>query len=372
MSAASGEAGRMAPQTWFQSAALASGDEAWRAYVEPWLQFGDPLADAFLLELQKRGQGLSEAADRLLEPDAPACAVALLAELQHVPEWVDFELMGRGAAMAQRNYPQLIAALTYGALPLVFAHPDSAAVFLATGHFEAGIARRLNESAALFFGATHSAELRPTGRIWSTCCQVWMIHAAVRKHLLKSARWDVAQHGVPINALQTAAGPAFFGACVVRGMRALGARITQDEALGHCMIWRYITYLLGVPAALIAADPSDQVVFDDMLMRNTFAPDDTGRHMVTTLLEGLIGSPPTQRIPRGLQTALMRCMLGEAWADAFAIPRGDPRALRLLQLTLSAHSRLATVRYVSPVARRVGGRVLDRLASGGLLSVVAS
>lgn len=356
---------------WFRADVLAKRPDAWSTYIDAWLHIGDPLADEFLVELRKRGRNLRDPAAELVaiasEARPPAVATALLSELRELPHWVDFDLMRRGAHMAQRDFMPLTAALTYGALPLVFSHPSSAAVFMHTGHFAASISRRLNESATLFFGVTHSDQLRPGQRMWAACVHVRMIHAVIRKHLLESPRWDVVAHGLPINAYQTSAGPAFFGARVLRGMRALGAAISDEEAAGHNMTWRYVSYLLGVPKPLLAATQSDQDVFDDALLRHAFMPDDTGRKMIAVLLDGLVASPPTQRIPRGLQIALLRSMLGEAWADAFTVPHGDARALRALQSSLSAYSRIGRTRVAEAGARRLGQRVLDDLAKNGLL-----
>src|SRR5690606_31532827 len=99
----------------------------WAAGAFDWLYQGDPLAEDAALALRQSG-GHGNVADRtqpLATQGDPACA-ALLADMHDIPDWVDFDLMRRGGAMAQRHFPMLVLALTYGCMPLTFAHPDAA------------------------------------------------------------------------------------------------------------------------------------------------------------------------------------------------------------------------------------------------------
>jgi hypothetical protein len=358
--------------TWFQAQNIASED-AWLELFARYRDVGDPLADEALASARDRGALLRHPVEELeaAARAGNAVAIALLDELSTVPKWVDFNGMRRGGAMAQRNFPLLIAALTYGALPLVFAHPDSAAVFAGTGHFAASIPRRLNESATLFFGVTNSEELRPRGAMWVACLRVRLIHAVIRAQFRAKATWDSALRGVPVSALQTAAGPAFFGTHMLACLRALGAAIEEEEAVGHNVTWRYVTYLLGVPPELLGATQRDQDAFDTRLLALAVVPDETSRKLVAALLDGLCSSPPTGRIPRATQIALMRTLLGERWADAFGIPPADPRAFLRVRTVMNAYSRLASSALTATATERLGKRALSRLATEGLVQPIA-
>jgi hypothetical protein len=350
--------------TWFQRKPVPHDPAAWLADMEPFRLMGDPLADACFSELRAQRIALPNAYPALLEraEDPNSAAGPLLRSMREVPEWVDFGLMRRGGAMAQRNFPMMIMALTYGALPLVFVHPDSAAIFGGTGHFAASIPRRLKESALLFFGVTDTDALRPDGRMWQVCLRVRLIHAAVRHQFLHRMQWDTQQRGVPISALQTAAGPAFFGTRMLAGMRGLGAVVDDSEALGHQMVWRYVTYLLGVPPQLIGENQPDQNTFDAALMPLAFAPDAGSRSLIAALLSGLREAPQTRRIPPHVQIAMMRTMLGEVWADALGVPPSRDDALRPVVRALHAYSRVARTRWLARPTQWLGQRTLRALS----------
>lgn len=344
----------------------------WARRILPWLERGDDLADAAIHELRKHPGALGQAVDttlRLADEGVPACR-ALIDDMQQVPAWVDFDLMRQGGKMAQRHFPLLVLALIYGGLPLTFAHPDAAAVFASTARMENDIGRRMNESATLFFGVTNSDELAPGRSMWRACLQVRLVHAMVRVHLL-SKGWDTAEQGLPINQLATSAGPAFFGTHLLGSLTRLGAQPTEEEALGHKMIWRYTTRLLGVPEELIGATQAEQDEYDRHITSVIFAPDDRARAVMAGLIDGLANQKPTSSFPGDLQLALFRRMLGDAMADAFAVPidsKGEKKLARLLPL-FRLYGRLQSNRLVASPLQRLGRRVLSRLGTEGLISL---
>jgi hypothetical protein len=357
-------------QGWFRREHLQRDPALCQTDMERFRHMGDPLGDACLAELRAHRIGLGDAYPALLDRarDPHSVAHALLDDMRRVPEWVNFDVMRAAGAMAQRNFPIMIMALTYGALPLVFVHPDSAAIFGGTGHFAASIPRRLKESALLFFGVTDTDALRPDARMWQVCLRVRLIHAAVRHQFLQRPDWDTAQRGIPISALQTAAGPAFFGTRLLEGMRGLGAVIDPQEALGHLMVWRYVTQLLGVPAPLIGATQEDQDAFDNALMPLAFAPDERSRELVAAVLEGLREGPQTRRIPPHIQSAMMRSMLGHPWADSLGVPPSDESTLQPVVTAFHTYSRWARTPLLAWATQRLGQYTLHRLASTPLVT----
>lgn len=344
---------------------------AWEERMMPWHYRGDPLAEAVTGRLRERRASLGGAAAtvRRLADEGDVDCQRLWADMDAVPDWVDFGLMRRGGAMAQRHFPHLILGLTYGCLPLTFAHPDAAAIFVGTGRMQANISRRLNESASLFFGVCDSDALAPGKAMWEACLHVRLVHALVRTKCLSDG-WDQLNHGMPVSQLATAAGPAFFGAHLLDCMRRLGARIRDEEAAGYCLIWRYTTRLLGVPLELLGETQQQQDGFDSWLMSRFFAPDDTAKTIMASLLDGLCSLPPTSRLPRSLQVALFRRMLGDEMADGFGIPvsHGGERALSMMRPMLAGISRLQKVPGASKGLGHLGQRILSRLATEGLVS----
>lgn len=296
--------------------------------------------------------------------DAPCRA--LLADMYDTPSWVDYALMRRAGAMAQRQFPMLILALTYGGLPLTFAHPDAAEVFTGTGRMQANISRRLNESATLFLGIYNSDALALGKPMWEICLQVRLVHSVVRMSLIHQG-WDIEKRGVPINQLSTAAGPAFFGTHQLGCLRRLGARIDDDEALGFTMIWRYVTRLLGVPESLIGQTQDEQDEFDQHITSLFFAPDNNSRTVMHELIEGLATQKPNSNVPRAMQLALFRLMLGNEMADAYGIERSPTgeRQLKLMLPVLGSYGWLQRAPLLSGVLQQAGLRCIQRVATEG-------
>ncbi len=344
---------------------------AWAESMLHWHYQGDPLAETVALRLREQGAALGQpaAAVRLLARQGDTACRRFLEDMEAVPEWVDFEVMRSGGAMIQRHFPHMILALTYGVLPLTFGHPDAAAIFVGTGRLEANVTRRLNESAALFFKVSDSDALAPGGRVWETCLHVRLVHALVRMRCLEQG-WDVQAQGMPVSQLATAAGPAFFGAQMLDCMRLLGARISEEEAAGHHLVWRYTTRLMGVPETLLGRSQQEQDDFDAALMSQFFAPDDNARTVMAALLKGLSNQRPTSRLPRHLHAALFRYLLGDEEANAFGIPSGraGERLLFVLRSGLSGYAGLQRVPGMPAGLRWLGKLMLSRLSREGLVS----
>ncbi len=344
----------------------------WATQHFHWLHAGDPLAENAVLALRRTGANLQHPAQivrELANAGDPACQ-ALLADMYDTPVWVDYDLMRRAGAMALRHFPMLVLGLTYGGLPLTFAHPDAAEVFVGTGRMQANISRRLNESATLFFGVYDSDALAPGKSMWEVCLQVRLVHAMVRMNLIKRG-WDTATRGVPVNQLSTAAGPAFFGTHQLGCLRRLGARINREEALGFSMIWRYVTRLLGVPPELLGATQTQQNEFDRHITSLFFAPDTNARTVMKDLIEGLATQQPTARLPRSLQLALFRRMLGDTMADAYGIKRSrrGERQLDLLLPLLKGYGWLQRLPLISTLLRASGERFVHQVATEGLVKL---
>jgi hypothetical protein len=197
-----------------------------------------------------------------------------------------------------------------------------------TGRFERSVPRRLAESGALFFGVLDTAELRPGGQVWEVALRVRLMHALVRQKLVRSGEWNTAE-SVPINQLHTALGPLFFGSMVVDTLRSLGARITTEEAESYRLIWRYVTWLLGVPQALLGRTDAEQTKVNEAIASVGFDPDHNSRRLAQAFLKGFCSVPAMAALPGPVHPALVERVLGKdraarmgiaatSWARLFA------------------------------------------------------
>jgi len=146
-------------------------------HLSPWLEVGDPLADAVVAELRTRRIGLVQPMPsiRRLAAEGEASCRDFLTDVETPPPWTDFERMQLGASMAYRNFSQLV--MTHGGLMTTFCSADAAYVLARTNRLERNVVRRLHESSELFFGVYDINELRPGGTAWETCVRVRLMYA---------------------------------------------------------------------------------------------------------------------------------------------------------------------------------------------------
>ncbi|MDF0530491.1 oxygenase MpaB family protein [Tsukamurella sp. 8F] len=327
--------------------------------LSPWADVGDPLAEAAVAVARDRGGDgdLLARVERLADAGEPACR-SLLASVENPPSWVDLDRIAIGADMALRHFPQYTLAVGYGALMTTFSSPDAAYILSSTGRFEEDAARRLQRSSALFFGVLDAAGLATHGTAWAACMRVRLIHSAVRLHMTAHGQWPFP--GKPVSALQTSAGPLFFGAMMLDRLRRLGARITPDEADGFYLLWRYVTWLLGVPDELLGETAEEQAALDARILPFTFAPDDNSRRLARIALDGMLGMPGADRLPRSVHETIAAFMLGPDRARQMGLPahRWGVIGVRCLASAMKGYGAAQRIPAVARATGRSGRRLL--------------
>lgn len=339
-----------------------------------WLHVGDPLAEDVVAELRSHPGALATPLPtirRLAAADNAACR-RFLESTYAVPAWADFDAMSVGAAMAARYYPHFAFTHSHSALFLTFAAADPARILGRTGRFDRSIPRRIAESETLFFRVVETEELRPGGEVWEIALRVRLMHAVVRQKLIRSGEWNLSE-SVPINALHTSAGPLLFGTFVLEGLRALGARPTAVEAEAYRLIWRYVTWVLGVPEALLGGTDAEQRALDDAIATTSFDPDDESRRLARACLQGFRLISPLKILPESLHAALTARLLGSERAARMGIvarpwARGAAASIAAL---LSVYAWCERVPFVARRGEAFGRRQLRAVVERNLAGVPA-
>jgi hypothetical protein len=214
----------------------------------------DPLAEAFVAEVYA-GRGMAEGRallDRALEhgvgsiPDAPASLVALFADIEQDPPWVDHARVERGAR-AFRRYGADVFRFA-GAVTLeAYSESSVAKPLVLTGAYAgASTKHRFLETAAFWIAVSEPGGLAAGAPGRASALRVRVMHVFVRKRLTEHPEWDAAAWGVPISqsdALLTLMGGSFAPGLA---MQAMGYRPTTDEILAMMHFWRYVGHLMGV------------------------------------------------------------------------------------------------------------------------------
>ncbi len=306
---------------------------------------------------------------------------------ERVPQWVDFRQIQRGVDVFLAYLPAAGCALFYRSLVGGFSIPKIVEVLVATRYLAPGrtttttpngesdesarsvdrdrersVARLLDTGGFLACcfapppsakddaGVPTAASLRPGGRGWEAALRVRVLHAKVRRSLLRqttngdggdgeepATRWDVDKNGIPINQEDMSATLLAFSVNVLLGIEiASGRPLPENEQRDYLALWRYLGWLLGVDTVeiedggrvtrssnedernyLIPIDPCgprkrngvdgrDQIGGDSDSERTLDPPDDSIVHSYATLESIILHLLHQEETSRDLVSHLLR------------------------------------------------------------------
>ena len=314
---------------------VAKAQERFGGAVDQYLEnlhCGDPLADDLVRYFEDMPPGagprlLAEAIRNGIESidNPPAPMVALFDEVDHVPFWVDWDLM---AVASRKIVPSgLLTTLSFAA----YALPHS---YLATGNRPlAFTSSLLHDSPRRYAQTLHfviesflPGGLRRHADGFRMVIWVRMQHAKARREILQSGEWDVEPAQVPLNQAHSAVGTILFSFYVVEGMRRLGMRFSRREVEGVLMTWRYIGYLLGVNPELVYTSEEQAHRILDIAFSLEFDPDEVAKQLCRALIDA---GPTVMQIKRNrmqsrlfvsMANPMTRYLLGDRLADQLGYP----------------------------------------------------
>jgi len=335
------------------------------------LMKGDPLADAFVLDVEQLGHA---AAMRMLDtsldhgigavPDAPDSLVRLFAQLDDVPPWVDWERMRRGARAYQRT--GAAGSLVLSAVSLMNGYHSSAAIkpLLFTGQLDKMARRRLAETGKFIAETIQVDGLRRFSVGFKSTVKVRIVHAIVRRMLAVSGRWDNESWGLPINQADLGATNLSFSIALIHGVRSIGLKLSRDDADAIIHLWRYSGYLSGVDLALLATNEEEAWYRAEVI--DLMQPShDEGSLLLADALRSATRERTDDPFRRALMPVVMRfhdgltrVVLGDEKADDLRTPhRGWAEVVRAASRVIGA---IESVRERVPLATALAERFGNR------------
>ncbi len=217
---------------------------------------GDPLMDDVVQMFNRlpRGEGrrlFLQAIDHGIGSldDPPAELVALFAQLDHIPDWLDWDLLDAGAlALDKSSLLGFMLGVVLGALATAGSHSVSIPVGM-TGRFQKNVVNRTMESLTFYSQTGCRDGLRRHGPGFKAAANVRLMHAMVRAKMVKSKEGELfnyARNGNPMNQFDTAFGVPLFGLVIGLCEQVFGNPVSERDLEGLRMQWSYIGYLLGV------------------------------------------------------------------------------------------------------------------------------
>ena len=304
--------------------------------------------------------------------DAPPPLVELVADAARVPAWVDWSTCDAGGALLMRAGPLGGAVLGARSLVLGYASPGGNKPLVFSGRLKQQARRRLDETARFVQAVCRPGGMRPFADGWRITLKVRLIHAQVRRMILRTGRWEAAAWGHPINQHDLAGTTLLFSMSIIDGLRRLGMRIGPAEAESYIHLWRWAGRTLGVDADVLPASEPEAMRLGELIAATMGEPDDDSRALTRALFEAASRVPG--RSSRGAQRRVAfghfvcRALVGDELADKLGVPRSPVRfALPMLRGVVGGMQRVARVLpEVDRAAVRAGSRYWDRVVEVGL------
>lgn len=214
----------------------------------------DPVAEAFVDEAYIAGNSADgrRMLDQAIEhgaaavPDAPASLLALMREFEDDPDWVDHDLVARGARVF-RNYGPSVFSFGGATTLLAYTENSVAKPLALTGAYAGDTAlRRFMETARFWIDVSDPGGLAPGGAGRGTAMRVRIMHVFIRRRLLAHPEWDRDAWGVPIS--QSDALITLMAGSVTPGLGlwSIGHLASKADIEAMMHFWRYVGHLMGV------------------------------------------------------------------------------------------------------------------------------
>ena len=236
--------------------------------LEPYRLLGDGPIDCILDLYEQEGNPVGPGEDLLVRCEkakqkhkattttttAEQALLEFLKYHEELPLWVDVDQLRRGQEVFLAYIPVASLSLYYRSLVAGFSIPKIAAVVRSTRYLTPPsrpdqVLARLMDTGALTASCMGLGieSLLPGGIGWEITLHVRVLHAKVRRALLKGGKWDTRQYGIPINQEDLSATLLAFSTNVLFGIDFVsGVSLSKQEKLDYLALWRYIGWVLGV------------------------------------------------------------------------------------------------------------------------------
>ena len=338
------------------------------------LNAGDPVAEGFVDETflgplgpQRSRELLNEAlAGSVADiPDAPESMRELFAEFEHVPDWVDPQLVEQGAAVWRRWGYALGSIGNAGTLDAYTEASLAVPLSLSGGYAgDSALNRYLETSRWWIEVCRPGAALTPGSLGRRISMQVRVMHVSVRRRVADHPEWDSQRWGLPISQAEMmltllggSVGPGL-------GLYALGYLTSPAEIRAALHFNRYLGHLVGMRSDIFPETIADGIrmlyLFDATRSYDSGA---IGSELVESFVPAFAPLPHY----RGAQRirAQLHLHVQAAYARLFMLPANRKRyrlpspwlGLALLLIRVPLIVTLEIARRISPTADRAWQRV---------------
>jgi hypothetical protein len=252
--------------------------------------------------------------------------------LDDEPAWLDHNRLDRAVDALIRHTAAL--GIVLGAASLVRGAGNTIAgkPLALTGRYVSQPAIRSVEVGEWLRNVITPGGMRRGGDGFAYTVRVQIIHAHVRRALLRHGLWDIDAWGVPIPQPYMAFTLAEFGHIAIDAMHKVGVRFSDRELDDIYHLWRYVGHVVGMDVRLNPVSEADQIRIEELYRLTSPGPGEDDREFVVALtddylipeLANVLPGPQWLRhaVAAQLMQALQRVFIGDTAADELHIPDG--------------------------------------------------
>jgi hypothetical protein len=225
----------------------------------------DQLADQVIREVyQKAGfkqadQWINQILNGEKVNDVPDPLQQIISEITTKPTWLDEELLEQGAILCRRSGPLGLMVLRNYCLMGGYESSAINKPLIFTGALKKGAAKRLTETTEFWIKIIGKNAMNQPNNGLKECLKVRLMHAYARVSILDAGEWKSEDWGAPLNQWDMVATNLGFSIIYLDGLRKLGLKIREEELKGLFHFWKYVGYLLGIPANYLPDNESDAI-----------------------------------------------------------------------------------------------------------------
>ena len=295
--------------------------------IRNYTMMGDGVADAYAALIPEYGfrtlvAMLEDACESGIEAvsNAPKELVTFIHAMEATPDWVDMDLVEKGARQERIPLVTISPFAIRGAFIATFMNKYTALPMTMTGTLsDSKSARRVLETASFFTATAMPGAMARFGRGFQAAAKVRLMHSMVRYNIMQSGEWDVATYGIPIPQVDQM--PAGLIGIFLLSFKLLGKGRTHFTSAERERVEmaRYRCFLLGLPQDLLGETPQeivDLIMARALSLREEFDDDTCGELVRGTMDAALLDDPSVRgRIHSWMERGFSKYFLIQNFCD---------------------------------------------------------
>ena len=315
------------PSRYKRYAQSALSDPERVANIRNYTMMGDGVADAYAALIPEYGfrtlvAMLEDACENGIDAvsNAPKELVTFIHAMEATPDWVDMDLVEKGARQERIPLVTISPFAIRGAFIATFMNKYTALPMTMTGTLsDSKSARRVLETASFFTATAMPGAMARFGRGFQAAAKVRLMHSMVRYNIMQSGEWDVATYGIPIPQVDQM--PAGLIGIFLLSFKLLGKGRTHFTSAERERVEmaRYRCFLLGLPQDLLGETPQeivDLIMARALSLREEFDDDTCGELVRGTMDAALLDDPSVRgRIHSWMERGFSKYFLIQNFCD---------------------------------------------------------